>query len=118
MIAITLGIKDIYYRSNGRFFDGTTMSIQGDNVESMKTIVEELEHTRQFLLLWSHLPTDKGNLTYDQAKSAWEIEYGIQTAKVGFSYKNEVETQAKSERDEVMKRIEADFKTTTPCNGH
>ena len=46
--AITLGLYDIHYDSN-------RVDINGGDVESLRTIVEEVAHTVQFLQVWDSI---------------------------------------------------------------
>jgi hypothetical protein len=108
--AITLGIKDIYY-------DPDTVTLNGGDLESLKTIVEELVHVEQFLQNWTHTePNPKtveytGDLTisYFKAQTSWKNRY-INSAikgliKTGDSYKNDIEKSAKNKTFDVLTEL-------------
>ncbi|MGH9966431.1 MAG: hypothetical protein ACREBG_01160, partial [Pyrinomonadaceae bacterium] len=101
--ATTLGLYDIHYEPN-------QVSLNGGDLESLKTIVEEVSHTVQFIQLWAGLnprrifgPNVAG---YDAAQVAWQNHYSYYVVK-GFGYDNDVEAWAKKNVENVLTVLRA-----------
>jgi len=91
---VTLGLYDIHY-------DPKRVSINSGDVEDLKTVIEEVSHTVQFLQVWAGLKQRRilqPNVGYDAAQSAWQNHYFYYSVK-GLGYDNDVERWAKKNRD-------------------
>jgi hypothetical protein len=95
--AITLGLN-VYY-------DPSQVTLNGGNFESLKTIVEELAHTEQFLMHWQNIANEVAResdftVTHDNAVTHWKADYLGESIRGwwhnGEGYKNNFEWDAKT----------------------
>jgi hypothetical protein len=109
--AVTLGLYDIHY-------DPQEISLSGGDNYSLKTIIEEVAHTTQFIDIWAGLQRSSvreffgiNSTGYGQAKRRWEGHYVHQAAKSGFSYDNAVEKWAKDRTGVILGSLQATART-------
>jgi hypothetical protein len=103
--AITLGLYDIHY-------DPNRVNVNGGDVESLKTVIEEVSHTVQFLQVWAGLKQDPylmgkhgiDTTGYASAQSAWKDYYAYYAIK-GLGYDNDVERWAKNNVESIMNSL-------------
>jgi hypothetical protein len=117
--AVTLGLYDIHY-------DPGVVTINGGNFESLKTIVEEVAHTVQFLQVWADVRksnvqyrrTGSSDPGYGVAKNDWAIRYAYYASKGllknGEGYKNDVEKWAKNRTFDILSQVS----NTNVLSGH
>jgi len=113
--ASTLGLFDIHY-------DPSQVTLDHGDFESLKTIVEVVSHTVQFLQVWAGLRPNmellmkKGLDTteYHAAMGQWQSNYLYYAAKGkkqnGDSYKNDVEKWAKNRTFDILSQVRGDSK--------
>jgi|GEM_PF-1178544 len=118
--AVTLGLYDIHYSPD-------RVNINSGSFESLKTIVEEVSHTVQFLQVWAGLQQNPmlmgkhgiDTTVYSSAQSQWENHYAYYAAKGkaqhGDSYKNDVERWAKNRTFDILSQIRSESKTWSLC---
>ncbi|HKR58484.1 MAG TPA: RHS repeat domain-containing protein [Pyrinomonadaceae bacterium] len=118
--AVTLGLYDVHY-------DPDRVNLHGGTFESLKTIVEEVAHTVQFLQVWGGLKKSWGiegefgidSTGYNAAKGEWAKRYAYFSAKGevqnGDGYKNDVERWAKNRTFDVLSQIQNESKTWILC---
>jgi hypothetical protein len=85
-VAITLGLYNIHYDPNKLDING------GNNWDNIRTVVEELVHTEQFLNVWQETidrrkadakgTQVKVNVTYQDAQDGWKGAYSAESAKI------------------------------------
>jgi len=104
--AITLGLYDIHY-------DPHFLDLSGGSSENLKTILEEVSHTIQFIQEWAKLkqnPYLVGNpgsdVSYETAQIAWQEKAIYHWVKAGGSYDNsQIELWAKKNANDILNRI-------------
>jgi hypothetical protein len=111
--AITLGLYDIHY-------DPTFLkSLTSGSSEDLKTILEEVSHTIQFLQVWNGLKKNMmamgkwgiDTTDYSHAMSAWQSHAAYYWAKAGGSYDDsEVEIWAKNNANRILEKLVNDPK--------
>jgi YD repeat-containing protein len=100
--AITLGLYDIHY-------DPGAVNINGGDVFSLETVLEEVSHTIQFLQVWNGMKPSilaRGklrelSLNYNAAKTEWAKKYLYYAVK-GLGYDNDIERWAKSNVQRIL----------------
>jgi hypothetical protein len=94
--------------------------LNGGDLYSLSTIIEETAHVVQFLQVWDDLKQHRiknlikrQQLTtgYSQAKQAWAQNYIYFSIK-GLGYDNQVEQWAKGKVEEVLTDLKKTYKDT------
>jgi hypothetical protein len=101
--AITLGLYDIHY-------DPNSLNLNGGTSEDLKTILEEVSHTKQFLDEWAGMKQRaiiQPSVDYYHAMDAWENKYTRAVLKGGSGYNNELEKWAKNNANKILQQLEA-----------
>jgi hypothetical protein len=105
--AITLGLYDIHY-------DRDYLDLSGGSSENLKTILEEVSHTIQFIKVWADLKKSTFMLirngvdttSYESAQNAWENKALYHWLKAGGSYENsQIEIWAKKNANDILNKI-------------
>jgi hypothetical protein len=116
--AITLGLYDINYDKN-------FLNLSGGSSENLKTILEEVSHTIQFIQGWAKLTKSTfayikygvDTTSYQAAQNAWENKVFYHWVKGGFSYDNsQIEIWAKKNANEILNKIVHDPRYTKAGN--
>jgi YD repeat-containing protein len=103
--AITMGLYDIHY-------DPKTVNINGGDIEDLKTVIEEISHTVQFIQVWAGLKQRRiiePTVDYEAARLHWQNHYFYYAVK-GLGYDNDVERWAKQNVTTVLNNLRANAK--------
>jgi hypothetical protein len=95
--AITFGLSDINY-------DPQFLKLEKGTTEDLRTIIEEVFHTGQFLHVWSRM--DAGT-SYEDAKTFWGKVY-LTAAAQGMGYKNDLEKRAQDAAADILQSMKFD----------